>query len=67
MDEDAINLIIHAMETTPAEKPKPFHLVTEREIAKEDNVFLQNIMKLDARDRPTAKETLEDAWFADAN
>lgn len=66
-DEDAVKLIIYAMETTPAEKRKPFHAITEREISKEDNVFLQKIMKLDPRDRPTAKEILEDAWFADAN
>lgn len=29
-----------------------------------DNVFIQKIMKLDWRDRPTAKELLEDEWWS---
>lgn len=64
-DKDAIALIIYAMDSVPAEKRKPFHLITEREMAKEDNVFLQGIMKLDPRQRPTAKEILKDPWFSD--
>ncbi|PSK41789.1 hypothetical protein B9Z65_9175 [Elsinoe australis] len=64
-DRDAIALIIHAMDSIPAEKRKPFHLITEREMTKEDNMFLQRIMKLDPRQRPTAKEISEDPWFSD--
>ena len=42
---------------------KPFERITEREISKEDKTFMLKIMKLDLRDRPTAKELLEDMWF----
>lgn len=62
-DPDGIRLIIMAMEGVPTEKMKPFHYITTREMAREDNAFLLKIMKLDPRDRPTAKEILEDEWF----
>ncbi|KKK18560.1 hypothetical protein ARAM_006260 [Aspergillus rambellii] len=47
----------------PPEKLKPFSLASQREISKQDKDFLLKIMKLDPRDRPTAKELLEDEWF----
>ncbi len=34
---------------------KPFHLSADKELSKEDRVFIWKIMKLDPRDRPTAK------------
>jgi len=43
----------------------PFALVTEREVSREDKEFICKIMKMDPRDRPTAEELLEDAWFKD--
>lgn len=42
---------------------KPFHLSTDKELSKEDRDFICKIMKLDPRDRPTAKELLQDEWF----
>ncbi len=42
---------------------KPFHLSADKELSKEDRVFICKIMKLDPRDRPTAKELLQDEWF----
>jgi casein kinase II subunit alpha len=39
---------------------KPFHLSADKELSKEDRVFICKIMKLDPRDRPTAKELLQD-------
>lgn len=62
-DPDGIRLIVMAMEGVPAEKMKPFHAITTREMAREDNAFLLKLMKLDPRDRPTAGEILEDEWF----
>jgi casein kinase II subunit alpha len=42
---------------------KPFRLSIDRESSEEDNIFICKIMKLDPRDRPIAKELLEDEWF----
>lgn len=51
------------MQNSPAETLKPFHLTTTDEICQEDKEFVVRAMKLDPRDRPTAKELLEDKWF----
>ena len=51
------------MNGVPPEKTKPFELITERKTSKEDKAFILKIMKLDPRDRLTAKEFLEDVWF----
>lgn len=42
---------------------KPFYLVADKELSKKDRTFICKIMKLDPRDRPTAKELLQDEWF----
>lgn len=42
---------------------KPFHLAADKELSEEDRTFVCKIMKLDPRDRPTAKELLQDEWF----
>lgn len=44
---------------------KPFHMIKDKEFAPEDKTFLVKIMKLDPRDRPTAKQLLEDSWFSE--
>jgi hypothetical protein len=62
-DEDILTILAHVMNGVPHEMLKPFQFITEREIAKEDKVFVLKIMKLDPRDRPTAKELLQDEWF----
>jgi casein kinase II subunit alpha len=41
----------------------PFHLSVDKELSEEDKIFICKIMKLDPRDRPTAKELLRDEWF----
>jgi casein kinase II subunit alpha len=48
------------------EKRKPFSMIEDRELTKEDREFISKIMKLDPRDRPTAKELLQDEWFTSA-
>jgi hypothetical protein len=53
------------MREIPAEKLTPFSHTTEREVIKKDRVFIGKMMKLDWRDRPTAKELLEDDWWND--
>ncbi|WPB06585.1 uncharacterized protein RHO25_011242 [Cercospora beticola] len=43
---------------------KPFSQVEDEELTPEDKIFLCEIMRLDPRDRPTAKELLKHDWFA---
>jgi hypothetical protein len=51
------------MHEVPQSKTTPFHRTTEREVYVKDKKFIGKIMKMDWRDRPTAKELLEDEWF----
>jgi hypothetical protein len=53
------------MQLIPRENMTPFVWTTEREVKKRDNIFISKMMKLDWRDRPTAKEVLEDEWWND--
>lgn len=62
-DDVKIGLITMIMQQSPPETLKPFHRVATQEISEEDKTFVMRIMKLDPRDRPTAEELLEDAWF----
>jgi hypothetical protein len=51
------------MQSILQEKTMPFSRTTESEVSKGDNIFISKMMKLDWRDRPTAKELLEDEWW----
>lgn len=62
-DEGTQNAIVLAMKAVPPEEMKPLPMITQKEIPKVDNIFLQKILKLDPRDRPTAKQILEDDWW----
>jgi casein kinase II subunit alpha len=42
---------------------KPFALAQDECLTAEDKNFILKIMKIDPRDRPTAKELLADKWF----
>lgn len=42
---------------------KPFMLVEDECIAEDDKLFLCKLMKLDPRERPTARELLKDEWL----
>jgi hypothetical protein len=44
-------------------KWKPFAKAKDKELAKEDRTFVSRIMRMDPRDRPTAKELLRDPWL----
>jgi hypothetical protein len=41
----------------------PFRWITKREVCVQDRDFILGIMKLDYRDRPTAKEVLAHEWW----
>ncbi|KAI1746927.1 STE/STE20 protein kinase [Xylaria castorea] len=59
-DEETLTSIVYLMRMIPPEKMTPFRFVTEREVHKEDKEFILKIMPMDWRDRPTAKELLQD-------
>ncbi|KAJ8105173.1 hypothetical protein ONZ43_g7529 [Nemania bipapillata] len=60
---ETLTSIVRLMELIPPETMTPFRFITEREVAKEDREFVLRIMHMDWRDRPTAKELLQDEWF----
>ncbi|KAI1273838.1 STE/STE20 protein kinase [Xylaria sp. FL0933] len=62
-NEDTLWSIVYIGQMVPREEMRPFQFVTEREVGKEDRDFVLKIMKMDWRDRPTAKELLQDEWF----
>lgn len=62
-DQDQIAALVWIMQNSPPETLRPFRFTTAREIRQEDKEFVLRIMKLDPRDRPTAKALLEDDWF----
>jgi hypothetical protein len=64
-DPETVQSIILLMENIPKEMTTPFSRTTEREVIRRDNIFISKMMKLDWRDRPTAKELLEDEWWND--
>jgi hypothetical protein len=51
------------MEMVPMDQLTPFAWVSEKEVCKQDNKLICKIMKLDWRERPSAKELLEDEWW----
>ncbi|OOG00106.1 hypothetical protein ASPCADRAFT_393817 [Aspergillus carbonarius ITEM 5010] len=62
-DEETLAILSYVMDSVPAEKLKPFSRASRREISVEDREFVLKIMKLDPRDRPSARELLGDKWF----
>jgi casein kinase II subunit alpha len=63
-DEERIKIVNGVHEhVRDSEIRKPFRLAADKELTVEDMTFLCKIMKLDPRDRPTARELLEDEWF----
>ncbi|KFX97766.1 hypothetical protein O988_04689 [Pseudogymnoascus sp. VKM F-3808] len=69
-DLDKQSVLAHIMNTVGGatsgkDSRKPFYLIREKEISREDRAFLGRMMRLDPRDRPTARELLRDEWFED--
>ncbi|TVY22366.1 Calcium/calmodulin-dependent protein kinase [Lachnellula hyalina] len=46
------------------QKQRPFKIIEDDCLTEEDRTFLLKVMKLDPRDRPTARELLQDDWFS---
>jgi hypothetical protein len=62
-DEETRQVYMFLMQTITTDDLPLFARVTERHLAAKDIEFIMKIMKLDWRDRPTAKELLEDEWW----
>jgi hypothetical protein len=62
-DQERLAVLVWVMQNSPPETLRPFHLTTTQEICQEDKGFVLRIMKLDPRDRPTARQLLDDEWF----
>ena len=62
--DETFTSVFYLMQLIPPEKMTPFRQVTEREVTREDKEFILKIMQMDWRDRPTAKELLQDEWFS---
>jgi hypothetical protein len=55
------------MHVIPQSKTTPFRRTIDEEVCKEDREFIGEIMMMDWRDRPTAREPLDDEWFREGN
>ncbi|KAH7391169.1 STE/STE20 protein kinase [Phaeosphaeria sp. MPI-PUGE-AT-0046c] len=64
-DVDTAQVFIYLMKQIPSEKLTPFSRITKSEVSHRDNIFTSKMMKFDWRDRPTAKELLDDEWWED--
>jgi serine/threonine protein kinase len=62
-DSKTLNYLAEIMNNVP--QRKPFYMIKDKEFEPEDKNFLLKIMKLDPRDRPTAKQLLKDSWFSE--
>lgn len=62
-DSQRLAILVWIMQNSPPEKLRPFHLTSTQEICQEDKEFILRTMKLDPRDRPSARQLLEDEWF----
>ncbi|KAF2432676.1 STE/STE20 protein kinase [Tothia fuscella] len=59
--EKELDMVIQwVFDNVPESERKPFSQVSSSEVSREDREFICKIMKLDPRDRPTAKELLQD-------
>ena len=57
--------VVCLMHLIPPSETIPFSRVNEQQICKKDKEFIGKMMMMDWRDRPTAKELLEDDWLKD--
>ncbi|KAF2661182.1 kinase-like protein [Lophiostoma macrostomum CBS 122681] len=58
-----LGVLTYTMENSPPETYKPFRKFCKEEVPRKDRDFICKLMKLDPRDRPTARQLLADEWF----
>ncbi|KAE8146791.1 serine/threonine protein kinase [Aspergillus avenaceus] len=62
-DDETLAILSYIMDSVSPTDLRPFTNASKKEISTDDKEFILRIMKLDPRDRPTAKELLDDEWF----
>lgn len=62
-DDDGLEALTVITESVT--KRTPFEMASSQEISKEDRAFICKLMKLDPRDRPSAKVLLQDPWLTE--
>lgn len=62
---ETVHAIMWIMQEIPKSETTPFSMISEKEVTKKDKEFILQIMKMDWRDRPSARELLEHEWFKD--
>ncbi len=62
-DDDRLKTL--TIMTKSVEERRPFEMASSQEIAKEDRKFISKLMKLDPRNRPSAKALLQDSWLTE--
>jgi serine/threonine protein kinase len=55
--------LLYLHENIPKYEWSQLWRVSEKEMSRNDRAFLERVMTMDPRDRPTAKELLQDPWF----
>ncbi|KAF2125973.1 putative serine/threonine protein kinase [Dothidotthia symphoricarpi CBS 119687] len=65
LSPESLHSVLCLTQEVPEDELTLFAWVTEKEVIKKDRDFIVKMMKLDWRDRPTAKELLEDEWWKD--
>jgi hypothetical protein len=63
VSEETAAVIFYLMRQIPYSQVGLSQRITEKEVCKADKAFLGKIMKMDWRERPTAKELSKDDWF----
>ena len=58
-DQETLEVLLIIMNSVSSENLRPFSLASQQEISEKDREFVLRIVKLDPRDRPTARELLE--------
>lgn len=62
-NENIQTIVIHLYDSIPQNDRNLFSRISQKEMSIRDKEFVGKIMKLDPRDRPTARELLQDNWF----
>jgi hypothetical protein len=62
-DERRLAVLTWVMQNSPLETLRPFRLTTAQEMCHDDKRFVLRVMRLDPRERPSARQLLEDKWF----
>lgn len=62
-ENETLGSLLYVHNEMPHECRKPFTKVSQTEVTTQDREYCCKIMKLDPRDRPMAKELLQEEWF----